>query len=319
MTSYKKYWLFTLAGTLAISFYPLYMGIQVICDMLTKGSVSAEDFPKYIIPYTPISISVLIAVIAMPLILKYAKKLYFAVASTLSLGVFFIAELLLESKIIVTATAKTTLESWQMYMCYVPPEYYETRTWTALDVLIGEYSPTFKLHFYLISAVLILAVLNCVYGFAQMLRTGKTRRCKALIVQSVCTAVFLGLCILACFTAFFRSGEITVSALSAILMGFYFITLGVTAGMFIGSFLIGKKRYISVLLPSVVASLITLLMYLGEMFLLSGHLYSFGSGFMFEGLPGITLAPVDLTIIILSGCVNALICYSLNRDKTQHN
>ena len=102
-------------------------------------------------------------------------------------------------------------------------------------------------------------------------------------------------------------------------MGFYFITLGVTAGMFIGSFLIGKKRYISVLLPSVVASLITLLMYLGEMFLLSGHLYSFGSGFMFEGLPGITLAPVDLTIIILSGCVNALICYSLNRDKTQHN
>lgn len=317
MTSYKKYWLFTLAGTLAISFYPLYMGIKVICDMLTKGSVSAEDFPKYIIPYTPISISVLIAVIAMPLILKYAKKLYFAVASTLSLGVFFIAELLLESKIVVTATAKTTLESWQMYMCYVPPEYYETRTWTALDVLIGEYSPTFKLHFYLISAVLILAVLNCVYGFAQMLRTGKTTRCKALIVQSVCTAVFLGLCILACFTAFFRNGEITVSALSAFLMGLYFITLGVTAGTFTGSFLIGRKSCISVLLPSVVATLVTLSMYIGEMFLLSGHLYRLGSGFIFEGLPVITLAPIDLIIIILSGCISTLICYFLNRGKTQ--
>ncbi|MGN1113322.1 MAG: hypothetical protein ACI4RP_08965, partial [Acutalibacteraceae bacterium] len=139
MTTYKKYWLFTLAGSLAISFYPLYMGIKVISDMLTKGSVSAEDFPKYIIPYTPISISVLIAVIAMPLILRYTKKLYFAVASALSLGFFFIAELLLESKVIVTSTVKTTLESWQMYMCYVPPEYHETRTWTAIDVLIGEY------------------------------------------------------------------------------------------------------------------------------------------------------------------------------------
>lgn len=317
MTTYKKYWLFTLAGTLAVSFYPLYMGARVICDMLTKGSVSAEDFPKYIIPYTPISISVLVAVIAMPLILRYTKKLYFAVASSLSLGVFFITELLLESKVIVTSTVKTTLESWQMYMCYVPPEYYETRQWTAIDVLIGKYSPTFKLHFYLISAIIILAVINCVYGFAQMLRTGKATRCKALIVQAVCTAVFLGLCILACFTAFYRDGEITVSALSAFLMGLYFITLGVTAGTFTGSFLIGRKSCISVLLPSVVASLVTLSMYIGEMFLLSGHLYRLGSGFIFEGLPVITLAPIDLIIIILSGCISTLICYFLNRGKTQ--
>lgn len=314
MSNFKKYWITVLIGTLTVSFYPLYMGYRVIFDMIKNGTVYKEDYPKYIIPYTPIALAVIAAVILMPLLLKYAKKFAYITASAFSLAVFFISELLFESKVIVTSTVETTLESWQMYMCYVPPEGYETRTWKAVDVLIGDYSPTFKVHFYLISVVLIIAILNCLYGFAKVIRTKDRSRLPALNVQSVCTALFLGLCILACFTAFFRDGEITVSPLSAILMSLFFVVLGVTVGTYAASFLMGRKKLFSVFIPLLIASLVTLLMYIGEMLLLSGHLYSFGTGFIFTSIPGIVLAPVDILIIILSGGITAYISHLLNKS-----
>lgn len=309
----KRYWIWILLGTLLVSTYPIYMGVRVVYDMTTKGTVLTENFPKYIIPYTPIALAVLAAVLLMSVLFRVAKRYAVLAASGLSLVVFFLAEWLLESKVIVTTTVITTLESWQMYMCYVPPEQMQTRQWTAVDVLMGEYSPTFKIHFYLISVVLIIAIINCLYGFGQMIDTNNRTRCKALLVQSVCTVLFLGLCILACFTAFFRGGELTVSPLSAVLMSFFFVVLGVTAGSYTGSFLLGKKRSLSTVLPAVVGAFVTLAMYIGEMFLLSGHLYRFGTGILLNGIPGIVLAPVDLLIILLTGGISGGICALLNK------
>jgi hypothetical protein len=54
-------------------------------------------------------------------------------------------------------------------------------------------------------------------------------------------------------------------------------------------------------------------MYIGEMILLSGHLYRFGSGFLFDGLKSIVLAPIDILIIIASGCINAAICSTFSK------
>lgn len=319
MTTIKKYWLFALLGTLAASAYPLYMGFSVLYDMAVQGTVSEENFPKYIIPYTPIAIAVITAVFLMPLLLKISERACVFIATALSLGVFFVSELLFESKVIVTSTVVTfaTLESWQMFMCYIPPESYATRTWTAIDVLIGDYSPIFKLHFYLISAVLIIAMINCLYGFARIIQTNDRTQGRSLIIQSVCTALFLGLCILACFTAFFRDGEITISPLSAVLMGVFFILLGVTAGTYTGSFLLGRKKAVSVWIPSAVALLTTLAMYIGEMFLLSGHIYRFGTGILFDGIPGIVLAPIDLLILLISGCFTAVICCFINQKASK--
>lgn len=313
MTNIKKFYLFSVIGVLIASFYPLYMGVRVVSDMVRNGTVLGEDYPKYIIPYTPISLAVIIAVLLLPVFMKYARKFALAAASAISLAAFSVSELLLESKVIVTTTVKTTLESWQMFMCYVPPDAYQTRTWRAVDVLIGDYSPAFKIHFYLISVVLIFALLNWFYGFAQMIVTKNKSRLKALVLQSVSTALFLGLCIFACFTAFFRDGEITVSALSAILMSLFFVVFGITVGIYVGSLLIDKKKTLSVLLPSILASVATLLMYIGEMILLSGNLYRFGSGFLFDGLKGIILAPIDILIIIATGCINAAICYMVTK------
>lgn len=315
---FNRYYLFSCLGVLIASYYPLSMGVRVITDMLVNGTVMKENYPKYIIPYTPISVAIIAGVLLMPLFIKVFKRFAFAGGAAVATGIFFGSELLLEQKVVVsTAETVTKLEDWQMFMCYVPPEGWgETvttyKTQTAVDILMGDYSPAFKLHFYIISVVLIITILNCLYGFGQMIKSGDKKRRKSLILQSICSLVFLGLCILACFTAFWRDGSIQVSLLSASLMTVFFILLGVTVGVFLGSFLLGKRKLVSIWIPAILAAVMTLLMYIAEMFLLNGHLYIFGSGFIFESLPGIVFAPIDLLVILLSGCITALVFALLN-------
>lgn len=102
-------------------------------------------------------------------------------------------------------------------------------------------------------------------------------------------------------------------------MAVFFILLGVTVGVFAGSFLLGKRKLVSVCIPAIISSAMTLLMYIGEMILLNGHLYIFGEGFIFNSIPGIILAPIDLLIIALSGCVTTLIFALLNRKNNIKN
>lgn len=311
--TFKKYYLFCLLGVLTASFYPIYMGASVLCDMIRYGSVSAENYPKYIIPYTPISIALIVAVVLMPLIMKYTKKSALLVASLFSGLVFFASELMFESMVIVKRTFTwsgsfgdyySKLEDWQMYMCATTPL---DGKLTETHILMGEYSPTFKLHFYMISIVLIISVLNCMYGFAHMIVSGDTRRRKPLIIQSTAGVAFLGMCIWACFTAFYRTGTIQISALSAVLMSLFFVLLGMTVGVYVASFTLGKQKLYSVVLPGIIASVTTLAMYIGEMCLLSGHLYRFGRGFLFDGLGILVFAPIDILIILLAGALTAWI------------
>ncbi len=319
---FNRYYLFSCIGVLTASYYPLSMGIRVITDMIINGTVLKENYPKYIIPYTPISIAVIVGVVLMPLCSRLWKRFAFAGGASIAAGIFFAIELLFEQKVVVsTAETVTKLEDWQMYICYASPEDWgETvttyKTQTAVDILMGDYNPAFKLHFYIISVVLIVTILNCLYGFGQMIKNGEKKRLKSLILQSVCSLAFLGLCILACFTAFWRDGSIRVSPLSAALMVVFFILLGITVGVFAGSFLLEKRKLVSILIPSIVASVMTFLMYTGEMILLNGHLYNFGTGFIFDSISGIAFAPIDLFIIVVSGCITALIFALLNRKNS---
>lgn len=320
---FNRYYLFACIGVAVASFYPLSMGIRVIGDMIANGTVLKENYPKYIIPYTPICIALLIGVLMLPLCMKLFKRFALLGGSAISIGAFFATELLFERNVVVTAAETVAkLEDWQMFMCYVPPEGWGEavttyKTQTPVDILIGNYNPAFKLHFYLISIVLILTVLNCLYGFGQLVKSGDTHRRKALILQSVSSFAFLGLCILACFTAFWRDGSLEVSPLSAMLMSVYFILLGVTVGIYVGSFLLEKRKRISVAVPAAVSAGMTLLMYLGEMILLHGHLYRFGAGFFFQSIPCIIVAPVDLVVILGSGLLTAFVLGIMNGKSAE--
>ena len=205
--NYKKYCWYSLAVAVAVSIYPLYMGISVITKMVQNGAVPIEEYPKYIIPYTPIAIALIVGVLLIPLFQRLSRKLDLLFGSITSIAVFFLAERIMETKVLVQTQELIPLESWQMSLCYIPPEQFETRTWEAVDVLLGGYSPAFKIHFYLISVVIIVSLLNCFYGIAKMIRTGDHSRKKALVVQTITSAAFLGMCIWACFTAFYRTGQ----------------------------------------------------------------------------------------------------------------
>lgn len=313
---YRVFYFLSLLGVIAASFYPILMGVRVISETLKNGAVPLENYPKYVIPYTPIAIAVILGVALIPLFQKMTKKLDLLFGAVFSLAVFFVAERIMETKVLVQTTELVPLEGWQMSLCYIPPEQYQTRVWEAVDVLLGGYSPAFKLHFYLISAVLILSILNCFYGFAKMIKLENYSRKTALIIQTVTSLAFLGMCVWACFTSFYRTGELTVSPISAALMAVFFALFGVCVGVFVGSLTLGKNRALSMAVPSVVSILASTAMYIGEMILLNGNLYRFGNGLFFEELGAIVLAPVDIVIILASGAITLIICAAVNR-KTE--
>ena len=319
---WNRYYLLVCLGVLFVSCYPLSMGVRVIADMITDRMVLKENYPKYIIPYTPICVALLTGVLILPLCMKLCKRFSLLGGSAVSVGVFFALEMFFENQVVVTSSEITvSLEDWQMDMCVVRPEGWVESVKiveSPVDILTGNYDPAFKLHFYIISVVLLLSMLNCIYGFAQIIKTGEKTRLKALILQAVASLAFLGLCILACFTAFWRDGTIQVSPLSAKLMILFFALFGITVGIYAGSFLLGRRKLVSVGIPAIAASVMTTLMYVGEMILLHGQLYRFGTGIFFAGISGIVLAPVDLLVIVLSGCVTAFLFLLLNRKKERN-
>ena len=73
---FSKYYLFSCVGVLLASCYPLSMGVRVISDMIINGTVYKENYPKYIIPYTPICLAVFIGVLTMPLCIKFLKQYF---------------------------------------------------------------------------------------------------------------------------------------------------------------------------------------------------------------------------------------------------
>ena len=194
-----------------------------------------------------------------------------------------------------------------MFSCMATPQTLKS----AGNILAGEYSPAFKIHFYIISIVVILAVLNCMVGFALMLRDNNPGRKKPLIAQAVSTAVFIGLCIFACFTAFFRTGQLNISPVSAVLMSLFFIVFGITVGVYAGSFFYKKKKLLSVIIPSLLSITTTIVMYIGELILLNGVLYKFGIGFLFDPLGVLPFAITDLSVILFTGIATYFILLKL--------
>lgn len=303
--SYKLCYGLISVGVLLCAAYPIYMAVSVISDMVQFGTVAREHYPKYIIPYAPAAAGLIVAVLIMPLFRKLSYGKASLCGALIGTSVFFAAEFYLESQVIVSGQYE--LEHWQMSACYISPTQTMTRTWTPVDILMGEYSPTFKLHFYLISVVLVIAFVRVLYGFGYRILHDRTATVRVLVTQTVSTVFLLGLCLLACFTAFFRDGELTVSPISAVLMAVFFIALGATAGLFVASFFTRKRGLLAVGVPALIASATTLLMYVGETFLLSGHLYRFGTGWFFEPIGSIALAAVDVLVILVTGILTAVI------------
>ena len=309
--STKKYMGLSFAVLLSLSFYPLLMGARILAAHLRDGYIDALDYPKYVIPYTPICIALLISVALVPLSVKYCKRFALFVQSILGAGLFLLSELGFERLTVFSENGITQVDTWQRYTCHITntprqPIAFKDTIGTAIEL---RYSPAFKIHFYLIAIIIILAVLGVIHGFYKMLREDNWTKKRPLTLQAVSVSVFIGLCVFACFTAFFRTGDVYLSPLSAVLTGSFFVLFGLTAGAYAGGLLYAKRPVAVLLVPSLIAVLTTILMYAGE-FVMLGLLFRFGEGFFFEsGL-------MDCLIVALAGVLTWALLFVVRKKRS---
>ena len=305
---YRIFYLSSLGLLLALSAYPLYMGIKVISQFLHRGSVVATDYPKYVIPYTPVCLALLLVAAIFPLLYDRMKKWSLAIGSIFGAAVFFTTEIAFENILVTGENGTMPLQSCQYLQCYATPEV----IWTIGSPMNAADNPAFKMHFYLIALVIVLAVIGLLHGYTRMIREEDSARKRPLAAQTVCVAVFVGLCVLACFTAFYRNGTLYISPLSSWLTSLFFVVFGITFGVYVGSILYGRRTLLSIILPAAGAALITVAMYAGELILMGGVLFRFGSGFFFDPLGSLPFAPCDLLIIALPGMLAGILLRRLN-------
>lgn len=310
---YKKFYLLSVSVVLAVSIYPIMMGITTLSAYLASGFVDAASYPKYIIPYTPLCIALLAATCLMPVLTHRFKRYALPAASLLGAAIFFAYEIGLEQIQVVEGYESLPLDSWQYSLCVATPEVLQSIG----QPIYAQSNPAYKVHFYLIALVILLSVIHVIYGYTRMIKEQNDTKKKPLAAQLVCALVFIGLCVLACFTAFYRNGTLDISALSASLMTAFFIVFGVTFGVYFGCLFYGKSRALSVLLPAVAAAVTTTAMYLGELVLMDGVLFRLGRGAFFAPLGLLPFAPADILVILASGVLTYLIMWLLNKGAKQ--
>lgn len=308
---YISFYLASLFLILAASAYPVYMGAKTMLYYMSEGAIKAEVYPKYVIPYAPMCIAIIFAALLLPLFYRLFKWHSLWVTTVFGVLVFLAGEMFFEQIKVITGyeTEFLPVSSWQMSLCAATPE--------ALRAIgepaYADNNPAFKLHFYFIAIVIISAVIILLYGFTHMIKTNNTVRKKTLIAELVCVCVFIGLCVLACLTAFYRNGTLSISPLSSFLTSLFFAVLGVTAGTYFGSILYGKRRLFSIVLPAVTAVLATIAMYCGELVLMGGKLFSYGGGWFFSPIAQTPFSPCDILVILLPGAVTYGIMVLLNK------
>jgi hypothetical protein len=309
--TYPKYYLLSLGIILLLSFYPLLMGLQVLSAYVNFGYVNAADYPKYVIPYTPIALALILTVTLLPLAVRLSQKFALPIVSAVGIGAFLLFEVMFENVMVFYLHGSTDLGSWQLFLCYATPAVVQTIG----EAFSEQYNPVFKVHFYLISILIVLAVLSIVYGFGKMIRDNNFDKSKPLVLQTIAVSLFIGLCIWANFTAFYRTGELTISSLSSWLMSIFFTVFGLTAGIYAGGLLYNFKPFVSRAIPSLVAAATTTAMYLAELVLMGGVLFRFGEGLLFNPLSPLPLALIDVIVILLAGALTYLLLYSIRKRQ----
>lgn len=358
MSITKRFYIISIIILAVLSAYPLINGVRMAYLSVANGAIEPEQYAKYVAPYTAICVSVLLFAALQPLYMKL-KRFVFPVGIAITFGVFVAVELFFESMQIhvsgmtlinvPTLTQDTAMQSapvdlWQAASCVVSPIVRDrSLTYTFQDRLVYIMADgTYKIHYYLISLLLITMVCALIYSIARVLRAKNSIQAvrykqngqtdviiegaaekanntpvdtpmKPLYLRGVSTAALLALCVFANTSSFFRQPTTIQTPLASILTGLFFVILGTSAGVYTGSYLLKKGKLLGTWLPMLVSICAAIIMYAGEAAMMRGNVYRFGFGWFFRRLPGVALAPVDILIIILSGAATLLILYTSRR------
>lgn len=324
--TYKRFYLISLSVLLLLSVYPLVNGVRIAWLNIVNGAVKPEQYAKYIVPYTAICVAVILFSAFQPLLFKM-KRLALPAGLLASYAVFFTVEYFVE-RIRIHTTGMTlvnvsslsveelkdvplsdTIDIWQAALCVISPS---TRSQSVIYASRDYYyyvlaNDSYKIHYYFISLIMISMVCMLVFGIGKMIRSGDRSESRPLALQGISVALLISLCIFANTTAFFRKAQAIQTPVASILTCLFFVALGASIGVYTGSFLNKKGKLLGTGLPVFLSAAAVIIMYIGEAAMMSGNLYRFGKGWFFNGLPKISLAPVDILVILLSGAATYIV------------
>ena len=319
--NYKRFYWLTLAVLFALSAYPLINGVRMAYISISDGAVEPDQYARYVIPYAAMCVAVLIFAAFLPVLHKM-KHAPFAIGLAGAYAVFIAVEQFMERIRIKTEgmtlidpaslsvdpavnVPPVAVDAWQASLCIVSPRAREQSK--AFDaggrIFYTMADDYYKIHYYLVSFILIVMVCGLLYGIGRMIRTGDGEKRKPLILQGMAAAALVSLCVFANTTAFFRQADPIQTPLASALTCLFFIMLGAAAGVYAGSFLLKKGKTAGLALPVMISVVIVILMYIGEAAMMKGGLYRFGTGWFFDGIPLIALAPVDILVVLAAGAV----------------
>lgn len=298
---------------------------------LVNGVIEIDEFVRYVIPYAAMCFALLVFAALQPVWPKIFKKSTLALSTAVTLMLFVIIEVFFESMKINTNGItpikgfhpEPRIDMWQAFSCYISPDAVKAMSRQAQILKDGFYyvvgDGTYKIHYYLVCFVIILIICGLIYGLGKMVRDKNKALGKPLALQGASAAVLVGLCIFANMTGFFRNTSPIQNLTASILTCLFFIVLGAAAGIYTGSFLLKKRKLLSLGLPVLLSAVVCVVMYAGEAAMMDGNLYRFGAGWFFEGIPGISLATVDLLVILLSAAITGAILYAVRRAACPEN
>lgn len=332
--AYRRFYVLSLSLLIILSFYPIVNGIRIAYLNIVNGAVKPEQYAKYIVPYAALCLAIILFSAFQPLLLKL-RRFSLTTGLLASYIVFLIAERFFEGIKIHTegmslvSTSSLTIEQlkdlppatidvWQASLCMVSPQ---TQGQSVVFASSDHYyyvmaNNSYKIHYYLIALIIITMVCGLVYGIGRMVRSDNKSEVNPLVLQGVSTSLLVSLCIFANTTAFFREAQAIQTPMASLLTCLFFIALGMAVGVYTGSFLFEKKKYLGEGLPVFLSIAAVILMYIGEAAMMGGNLYRFGTGWFFSGLPVIIVAPVDILVTILAGLAAYLV---LNRARKKKN
>ncbi len=317
--TYRRYYVLLLAVLAALSAYPLTNGVRMLALSLANGVIRPEEYARYVIPYGPMCLALLVFAALQPVWPKLFGKRTLLWSTLVTLAVFVPVELFLESLPVAPGDTlplfaaaggghpPVTISVWQSALCMISPGVVQAAALrgAAFAGPDGFYyvvgNAAFKIHYYFISFVLIAMICGVVHDLGRMARQPDAALRRPLVLRLAATATLTALCIFANTTGFFRDNSPIQTPAASVLTCLFFVALGVSAGVYAGSFLLKRNRLAGLALPVALSLAAGIVMYTGEAVMMFGTLYRFGTGWFFTGLPGVPVAPVDVLVVLLAG------------------
>jgi len=216
-----------------------------------------------VIPFAAVSAAVLIGFLLLPML----RKMYVAkrgiISSVIAVCIFFALSLYAEMIsarldvifIVMTSRMRRSVEGIAALADYM------TIPWTV------------RLHYYIFSIVLILALLNFLYGLADALYRGEKLSKKAIALQGGAVACYALAYFFVRAMQFKDYDTLLLTSSSVLNAAVCFILAGIAVGLYSGSFskFAGLGKFIS----SILSSATVVALYAAEYAMLQGNLYSY--------------------------------------------